>query len=136
MKSLVEFIIGFALLGVSAIVALGIVRFCANIFATPDTDTWEFAYVSESPNARHFHYSEECKALRRTTYEIEILSVDEAEDYEYEPCSLCLKESAREKWDDVADIIFIPVSCLIVGLINKIEQFNKKYKLRNPIVKR
>lgn len=74
--------------------------------------------------------------LRRTTYDIEMLSVDEAEDYEYEPCGLCLKESVREQWDDAAGVVFIPVSCLLFGLINKIDQFNKKYKLRNPIVKR
>ena len=117
-------------------ITFGIVRFCAARFATPDPSTWEFAYVSESPNAHRYHYSEHCKALRRTTYDIEMLSVDEAEDYEYEPCGLCLKESVREQWDDAAGVVFIPVSCLLFGLINKIDQFNKKYKLRNQIVKR
>ncbi len=136
MKSVVGFIAFFAVLAVSMGIALWIVRMCASIFATPDSSTWEFAYVSESPNAHRYHYSEQCNALRRTTYDIETLSVDEAEDYDYEPCSLCLKESVREKWDDAAGLVFIPVSCLLFGLINKIEQFSKKYKLRNPIVKR
>lgn len=135
MKSVVGFIAVFAVLAVSMGIALRIVRMCASIFATPDSSTWEFAYVSESPNAHRYHYSEQCNALRRTTYDIETLSVDEAEDYDYEPCSLCLKESVREKWDDAAGLVFIPVSCLLFGLINKIEQFSKKYKLRNPIVK-
>lgn len=136
MKSVVGFIAFFAVLAVSMGIALWIVRMCASIFATPDSSTWEFAYVSESPNAHRYNYSEQCNALRRTTYDIETLSVDEAEDYDYEPCSLCLKESVREKWDDAAGLVFIPVSCLLFGLINKIEQFSKKYKLRNPIVKR
>lgn len=136
MKSVVGFIAAISILAVSMGIALWIVRICASIFATPDSSTWEFAYVSESPNAHRYHYSEQCNALRRTTYDIETLSVDEAEDYDYEPCGLCLKESAREKWDDAAGLVFIPVSCLLFGLINKIEQFSKKYKLRNPIVKR
>lgn len=136
MKSVVGFIAFFAVLAVCMGIALWIVRMCASIFATPDSSTWESAYVSESPNAHRYHYSEQCNALRRTTYDIETLSVDEAEDYDYEPCSLCLKESVREKWDDAAGLVFIPVSCLLFGLINKIEQFSKKYKLRNPIVKR
>lgn len=135
MKSVVGFITAISILAASMGIALWIVRLCASIFATPDSSTWEFAYVSESPNAHRYHYSEQCNALRRTTYDIEILSVDEAEDYDYEPCSLCLKESVREKWDDAAGLVFIPVSCLLFGLINKIEQFSKKYKLRNPIVK-
>lgn len=119
----------------STIIPFGIVRFCAAHFATPDPSTWEFAYVSESPNARCYHYSEDCKALSRTSYDIETLSVDEAEIY-YEPCSFCLKESVREKWDDAIGLLFIPVSCLIYWLINKIDLFQKKYKFRNPIVKR
>ena len=136
MKSVVGFIAFFALLGGSMAIALGIVRFCASMFASPDIYTWEFAYVSESPNAHRFHYTEQCKALRRTNCKIETLSVDEAADYDYEPCSLCMKESVREKWDDVAGLVFIPVSCLMFWLINKIDQISKKYKLRNPIVKR
>lgn len=136
MKSVVGFIAFFAILAGSMAIALWVVRLCANIFATPDSSTWEYAYVSESPNAHRYHYSEHCKALRRTTYDIKMLSVDEAEDYEYEPCGLCLKESVRKQWDDAAGLVFIPVSCLLFGLINKIEQFSKKYKLRNPIVKR
>lgn len=125
-----------AFLGGSMGIALGTVRLCAILFATPDSSTWDFAYVSESPNAHRYHYSEQCNALRRTTYNIRTLTMDEVEDYDYEPCNLCLKESVRKKWDDAAGLVFIPVSCLIFGLINKIEQFSKKYKLRNPIVKR
>lgn len=135
-KTVLEFVAFFALIAGSMAFAVGTTRCCASRFASPDTSTWEFAYVSESPNARCYHYSEQCKALRRTTYEIETLSVDEAEDYDYEPCSLCLKESVREKWDDAAGVIFIPVSCLLFGLVNKIGRFRKKYKFRNPIVKK
>lgn len=136
MRSVVGFVAFLALLGVSMAIAFGIVRFCASMFATPDIYTWEFAYVSESPNAHRFHYTAQCKALQRTTYEIETLSVDDAEDYGYEPCSLCLKASVKDKWDDAAGLVFIPVSCLIFWLINKIDQFSKKYKLQNPIVRR
>lgn len=136
MRSFVGFIAFFALLGVSMAIALGIVRVCASIFATPDIYTWEIAYVSESPNAHLFHYTAQCKTLLRTTYEIETLSVDEAEDYGYEPCSLCLKESARTKWDEATGLVFIPVSCLLFWLINKIDQFSEKYKLQNPIIRR
>lgn len=135
-KTILVGILFVSLLIGSAFLSYGIVRFCAACFATSDPTTWEVAYVSESPNAHRYHYSEHCKALTRTTYNIEMLSVDEAEDYEYEPCGLCLKESVRKQWDDAAGVVFIPVSCLLFGLINKIDQFNKKCKLRNPIVKR
>lgn len=117
-------------------IALGIVRFCAGKFATPDSSAWEFAYVSGSPNAHRYHYSEDCKALRKTSYGIETLSVEDAEDHDYEPCKLCLKETVSKQWDYAAVILFIPISCLIFGLIEKISQFHKKYKFRNPIVER
>lgn len=136
MKSIVEYIAFFTLLGGSMAIAFVIVRFCASLFASPDTSSWEIVYVSESPNAHRYHYSEQCDALRRNTYEIENLSVDEAELYDYEPCAICLKESARTKWDEAVGLVFIPVSCLIFWLINKIDQLSKKYKLQNPIVKR
>lgn len=123
-------------LGLSVFISFQIVRVCAALFATPDASTWEFAYVSESPNAYSFHYSENCNALRKTTYDIELMSVEEAEDYDYEPCRLCLKESKRKQWDDAAGVLFIPVSCLIFWLINKIGRFHKEYKFRNPIIKR
>lgn len=136
MKSIIGFIAFCAILTGSAFIPFWIVRFCAVHFAVPDPTTWEFAYISESPNARCYHYSEDCKALRRTSYDIEMLSVDEAEDYDYEPCNICLKESVQKKWDDVACLLIFPLFCLLFALVNKIDQFNKKYKLRNPIVKR
>lgn len=120
----------------SMYISLMSLRFCAARFASPDTSTWEFAYVSESPNAHSYHYSENCKALRNTSYNIETLSIEEAEDYDYVPCNICLKESARYQWDDAVGLLFIPVSCMIYWLINKIDLFHKKYKFRNPIVKR
>lgn len=135
-KTILVGILFASLLIGSAFISFGIVRFCAARFATPDPTTWEFAYVSESPNARCFHYSEDCRALGRTTYEIEAFSVDEAEGYGYEPCALCLKGSVREKWNDAAGLLFIPVSCLLFGLVNKMNQLCKKYKLRTPIVER
>lgn len=135
-RNAVEFIAFFVFLIGSGVIALGIVRFCAAHFATPDSSTWEYAYVSESPNAHRYHYSEQCNALQRTTFDIEVMSVDEAEDYDYEPCSLCLKESVGEQWDDAAGFLFIPVSCFIYWIINKIDLFHKKYKFRSPIVRR
>lgn len=136
MKDFVGFITFLAFIGSSMFIAIGIARICATLFATPDTSTWEFAYVSESPNAHSFHYSEDCNALRKTTYDIELMSVEEAEDYDYEPCRLCLKESKRKQWDDASVVLFFPVSCLVYWLINKIDRFRKEYKFRNPIVKR
>lgn len=135
MKDVLGFILFFVFLGISWAISLGIVQYCAVLFATPDTSTWEFAYVSESPNAYSYHYSDDCKALRKTSYDIETLSVNDAEFYEYEPCRLCLKKSIRYQWDDTAGLIFIPISCLIYALINKIILISKKYKLRNPIVR-
>lgn len=136
MKSVLEFIAFFGIIVCCMGISLWIVRLCAGAFATPEPDTWEFAYVSESPNAHCYHYSKHCISLRRTNYEIERLSVDEAEDYDYEPCKLCLRESAKEKWDDAAGLVFIPISCLVFWLIDKFFQFRKKYKLRSPIVKK
>ena len=136
MKHIIGLILYFAFLGVSMAISFGIVRYCAVLFATPDTSVWEFAYVSESPNAHRYHYSKDCKALRKTSYDIETLSVSEAEDYDYQPCNLCLEKSIRYQWDDAVGLFFIPVSCLIYGLINRIDQFCKKYKLRTPIIRR
>lgn len=126
----------FAFLVCSVIISLGMVRFCAARFAKPDPNTWEYAYVSESPNAHRYHYSEQCKALSRTVYDIEELSVDEAEFYEYEPCGICLKESTRRRWDGVVGFLAFPVGWLLYWLIIKVECVCKKYKLRNPIVRR
>ena len=125
MKDVVAGVVLIAILVVSAVITFWGVRLCANTFATPDSSTWESAYVSESPNAYSYHYSEHCKALMRTTYDIKRLSVDEAESYEYMPCGLCLKESVRYKWDDWAGLFSIPVGCLLLGLVEKID---KKYK--------
>ena len=133
MKDVVAGVVFFAVLIVSAAISIWGLSLCASTFATPDSSTWESAYVSESPNAHSYHYSEHCKALMRTTYDIKRLSVDEAEFYEYMPCSLCLKESVRHQWDGWAGLVSIPVGCLLLGLVEKI---NKKYKFRNPIVKR
>ena len=136
MKSIVGFILFFAFLAGSMAIALWIVRSCASIFATPNANTWEYAYISESPNAHRFHYSEDCMSLRHSIYNIEMLTVDDAENYGYKPCRLCLKQSVREKWDDAAGLVFIPVSCFIFWMLNKIDQFHKRYQFRNPIVKR
>lgn len=136
MKTVIGFIAVIAFYGVIMAISLGIVRFFAGMFAEPNVYRWEIAYVSESPNARCFHYTEQCKALRHTTYEIESLSVDDAEDCGYEPCSLCLKESARKNWDDAAEFVFFPVIGLILLLIHKIDKFSKKYQFRSPIAKR
>lgn len=136
MKTVIGFIAYFAFLAGSMAIALGIVRLCASLFATPDSSTWEYVYVSESPNAYSYHCSENCKALRKTSYDIEILPVEKAEDYGYEPCKLCLKESVRKQWDDAVGLVLFPVCLVLYWLISKIDQFSKKYKLRNPIVKR
>ena len=136
MKKVVGVILFFAFLGVSMTISFGIVRYCAVLFATPNTSVWEFAYVSESPNAHKYHYSEDCKALRKTPYDIEMLSVREAEDYDYQPCNLCLEKLTRYQWDDAVGLFFIPVSCLILCLIDKIDQFRKKYKFHTPIIRR
>lgn len=136
MRKLLVVVLYMALLAGSTFLPFGIVRFCAARFATPKPYMWELTYVSESPNAYCYHYSEDCKALRRTTYDIKFLSVDEAEDCGYEPCSLCLKESVRKQWDDAACLLIFPVSCFIYWVINEIERFHKRYRFRNPIEKR
>lgn len=136
MKNFVGFIFFFTILGGSGAAAFGIVRMCAVLFANPDSSSWEYAFVSESPRAYSYHYSEDCKALRKTEYDIIASSVEEAEDFGYEPCSLCLKESVRYMWDDWACALVFPILCLILWIINKIERFHKLYKLRNPVVKR
>lgn len=136
MRSIVGFIAFFAFLASSMAIALGIVRLGASIFATPNPNLWEFVYVSDSPNAHRYHYSNNCKALSKTSYNIELLTIEEAEDYDYEPCKLCLEASVSHQWDEAAGILFFPVSCLVYWLINATHKFCKKYKFRNPIVRR
>lgn len=136
MRKLLVVVLYMALLAGSTFLPFGIVRFCAARFATPKPYMWELTYVSESPNAYCYHYSEDCKALRRTTYDIDVLLVDEAEELGYEPCSMCLRESVRKEWDGFACLLMLLVGLLIFWMICKVDRFHREYKFRSPIEKR
>lgn len=123
-------------MAISLATSLWVVRFCAASFAHPDASKWEYAYVSESPHAYRFHYSRECDALRRTSYEVDALSPKEAESHDYTPCKLCLKNSVRYQWDDWAIFLFFPIFGLFVMLIGKMDKFIQSYKFQSPIVRR
>lgn len=131
--------VGFVLV-ISGWISFQIPQFAASHFAVPNSSTWEFAYVSESPNAHCYHYSEDCTTLQNTLYNIEMLTVENAENLDYEPCKVCLKEAVCYQWNDVSCFLFIPISWLLFLLINllikKQEHLTKTFKLRNPLVKR
>ena len=128
MKSILGCLAFVLFVAVSMFISHCIVRFSAKTFAEPDYTKWEEVYVSESPNAHRFHCSSDCKALKKTSYNIELLTVEEAEVEGFEPCQLCLKESCQHQWDEWVVFIFIPVSCLVYFLLGKVWKFIKKYK--------
>lgn len=123
-------------IGSSTFLSFQIVRFCASTFAEPDSYSWEYAYVSESPNAKCYHKEEDCKYLKSTKYDIVFLSVDEAEDYDLAPCKHCLKNSVKYQYDEFGCILITPVAAVLLWLISKLEKLFKSYTLRSPIIKR
>lgn len=75
-----------ALFGVSKIVQAYSSQAAA---PTHNKSTYNVAFVSESPNARKYHLSEDCPFLKRTVYPIRQTSIDEAESYGYDLCKYC-----------------------------------------------
>lgn len=117
--------------------SLGSVRLCAKIFAEPKPWMWEAAYVSHSPNAKCYHYSDHCNSLVNTSYQIDIVTVSEAEDDLGRcACKLCIEESRKHSYDKAVWYLYTPMLILLIGTLALIEKFTKKYTLRNPIIKK
>lgn len=137
MKEQLIAIFSFALiLAIDVFISISIVRVIAIFFAEPNSYSWEFAYVSESPNATKYHESRDCKYLKQTSYKIELMSVEEAEDEELQPCKHCLKTSVSKQFDEYSALLMLPVFCLLLWGLEKIDKLLKEYTLRNPIVKK
>lgn len=126
----------FLLAGASWFISLGLVRACANAFAKPDPQAWEWVYISTSPRAYSYHQKSDCKYLRKTTHNIEFVSVDEAEEAGRTPCSYCLEESRKHQYDDTALYVTPFVFMLLLGLITLIERVFRRYSIKSPFVKR
>lgn len=118
----------FLLAGASWFISLGLVRACANAFAKPDPQAWEWVYISTSPRAYSYHQKSDCKYLRKTTHNIEFVSVDEADEAGRTPCSYCLEESRRHQYDKVVWFVVFPVAIVLLLLIYFIERICKRQK--------
>ncbi len=136
MKKFMWVILALTFIGGCTGLAFWIIRFCAVSFIKPDPHMWEITFVSESPDAYCYHYSKVCKALSRTTYDIDAMSVEDAEEYDYKPCKLCLEESVRYELDDWGCLLIFPIILVSSVFLNELDKLCRKYKFRNPIVKR
>lgn len=135
-RIILDFIMVIAL-GVSAwFISLGIVRAFAKAFAEPDPYKWEWVYISTSPRAYSYHQSGDCKYLRKTTHNIEFISVDEADEDGRTPCSYCLEESRRHQYDNSALYVTPFVFIILLGLIALIERVFRKYSIKSPFIKK
>lgn len=126
----------FLLAGASWFISLGLVRACANAFAKPDPQAWEWVYISTSPRAYSYHQKSDCKYLRKTTHNMEFVSVDEADEVGRTPCSYCMEESRRHQYDNTALYVTPFVFILLLGLIALIERVFGKYSIKSPFVKK
>lgn len=135
-----EIIIGVATLIVFSLaswfISLGIVRVCAKAFTEPNPHKWEWVYISTSPKAYSYHQKSDCKYLRKTTHNIEFISVDEADEDGRTPCSYCLEESRRHQYDNSALYVTPFVFMLLLGLIALIERVFRRYSIKSPFVKK
>ena len=108
-------ILGFAIMITAFPISLGIVRLCALVFAKPDPYPchWYSVYVSQSPNAQCYHHKIDCEGLQHTKYDIVEMFIDEAEELGKRPCTYCIEEDRRHRYDDAADWIYWPVMILM-----------------------
>ena len=51
----------------------------------------ETVFVCTSPGAKAYHVSEDCMGLSNCSYEIEEISIEEAEDLDRRPCRMCIE---------------------------------------------
>ena len=49
-------VLAFVIMVSSYPASLGIARLCASVFAEPNLYSWDFVYVSQSPNAHCYHH--------------------------------------------------------------------------------
>lgn len=136
MKDILNWAGAIGLIVLSVLISFCIVRFVASHFAKPKPWQWEYAYVLDSPNIRSYHYSDGCKYIKKSIYDIVEIPRVEAEEEELQPCTYCLKDSIKNEYDDYAMVIFFPVILLIVWLYSRIEKFFKTYKFQSPLTKK
>lgn len=138
MKGILTWIFGIIyLLFLPAVISLGLVRLVAKHFASPEPWRWEEVFISESPHAKSYHYSENCKFLKKSKYDIFSMSYNEAEfEVGLDPCRSCLKESVKEKYDEFAMFLWFPITVILGAAYNEIYIFLKKYKFQSPLVRR
>ena len=127
-KNVLAVLAFFLWLGLSAFISSQLVRACAVTFATPNSHYWEIAYASESPNAKCYHKDEDCKYLKNTRYDIDILSVEEAEEFALIPCKHCLKNSVRYQYDEIGALLIAPIAGFLLWIIHKLEIFSHSLK--------
>lgn len=61
------------------------------VFITPQMCETENVYICTSPKAYAYHKNENCKFLKRCSYEIKAISIEDAKRKGYKPCKSCVK---------------------------------------------
>lgn len=106
-------VLAFVIMVSSYPASLGIARLCASVFAEPNLYSWDFVYVSQSPNAHCYHHDLKCEGLRQSKYEIDNILLSEAEDMGRRPCTYCLEKDKLHQFDDAAPYLIMPVIALM-----------------------
>ena len=60
-------------------------------FVALQTSEQESVYICTSPKAYAYHKNEDCKFLKRCSYEIKAISIEDAKRKGYKPCKSCTK---------------------------------------------
>lgn len=135
-KKYLDWVFTLCVICAGIIIPFKTTRFCASHFCDPEPWNWEYAYVSQSPKARAYHWEESCKMLNNTKYDIVLMSGNEAEDYGLYPCKVCMQNSTKKEYDVLAIFLIIPCCLALARCVDKISEFFRTYTFRNPIVKR
>ena len=135
-KKYLDWSLTFLVICAGVIIPFKTVRFIASHFCEAEPLGWEYAYISESPRARSYHWEASCKMLSNTKYDVILTSGEEAEDSGLSPCKVCMENSIKKEYDLVAIFLMIPCCLFLARCMDKFTKFLQSYTFRNPIVKR
>lgn len=130
-------IVFIAVLVAAYYLSLGVVRLYSKVSGEPNPQEWEWVIVSKSPNAECYHQSKDCKYLKKSNYDSDVVSVEEAEEERgLRACNYCINNYKVHRYDRSAWVVFTPVVLLLFVPLALFDVLKKKYCLRSPIVKR
>lgn len=134
-RKLFKSVLRLLYIGIIFLISLLLADIASEIFTKEDSSGWKAVYVSESINATKYHYSEECKTLKRSSSLVDG-TLEEVERYGYLPCKVCLKSERKARASDNSFLWFVGFSVIFFYVGNCCYKVSKRYKIQSPIVKK